>query len=146
MDHMNLQVCVEELFARETEEFGEEYFRAFDELKAALNEGLIRAAEPDPSSPTGWKVNTWVKKGILLGFRIGRVVEMPVWQPGAGGDPCDGDVRMPSRRHRPDGPGAAIVVDAASDQPDHARVEAVQAAVLRPSGDAGQQRDVRPGA
>ncbi len=75
---MNLQTQIEELYARETTEFGEEYFRAFDQLKAALNEGRVRAAEPDPTSPTGWKVNTWVKKGILLGFRIGRVVEMAV--------------------------------------------------------------------
>jgi 2,3,4,5-tetrahydropyridine-2-carboxylate N-succinyltransferase len=73
---MNLQPCIEELYARETKKFGEEYFRAFDEFKSALNEGRIRAAEPDPGSPTGWKVNPWVKKGILLGFRIGRVVEM----------------------------------------------------------------------
>jgi 2,3,4,5-tetrahydropyridine-2-carboxylate N-succinyltransferase len=73
---MNLQPCIEELYARETKEFGDEYFRAFDEFKLALNEGRIRAAEPDPGSPTGWKVNAWVKKGILLGFRIGRVVEM----------------------------------------------------------------------
>ena len=67
---------IEELYAREAKEFGDEYFRAFDELKLALNEGRIRAAEPDPRSPTGWKVNPWVKKGILLGFRIGRIVEM----------------------------------------------------------------------
>ena len=75
---MNLQIRIEELYARKTTKFGHEYFRAFDELKAALNEGRVRAAEPDPTSPTGWKVNTWVKKGILLGFRIGRIVEMPV--------------------------------------------------------------------
>jgi 2,3,4,5-tetrahydropyridine-2-carboxylate N-succinyltransferase len=73
---MNLQSSIEELYARETKEFGDEYFRAFDEFKCALNEGRIRAAEPDPGSPTGWKVNPWVKKGILLGFRIGRVAEM----------------------------------------------------------------------
>ncbi|MBV9268951.1 MAG: 2,3,4,5-tetrahydropyridine-2,6-dicarboxylate N-succinyltransferase, partial [Acidobacteriaceae bacterium] len=30
----------------------------------------------DPTQPTGWRVNTWVKKGILLGFRIGGIVEM----------------------------------------------------------------------
>ena len=36
----------------------------------------MRAAEPDASSPSGWRVNGWVKKGILLGFRMGRVVEM----------------------------------------------------------------------
>ncbi len=75
---MNLQIQIEELYARETKEFGEEYFRVFDELKCGLNQGTIRAAEPDPSSPTGWKVNAWVKKGILLGFRIGRIVEMPL--------------------------------------------------------------------
>jgi 2,3,4,5-tetrahydropyridine-2-carboxylate N-succinyltransferase len=78
---MNLQDRIEESYARETTEFGDEYFRAFDELKAALNEGRVRAAEPDPTSPTGWKVNAWVKKGILLGFRIGRVVEMAVALP-----------------------------------------------------------------
>jgi 2,3,4,5-tetrahydropyridine-2,6-dicarboxylate N-succinyltransferase len=74
---MDLQTCIEELYAREVKEFGEEYFQAFSEFKAALNEGRIRAAEPDASSPTGWKVNGWVKKGILLGFRIGRVVAAP---------------------------------------------------------------------
>jgi len=73
---MELQTRIEELYARESKEFGDEYFRAFDELKAALNEGRVRAAEPDPASPTGWRVNTWVKKRILLGFRIGRIVEM----------------------------------------------------------------------
>ncbi len=74
---MNLEAQIEELFARQAAEYGEEYFRAFNELKAALNEGRIRAAEPDASSPSGWRVNTWVKKGILLGFRIGRVQQFP---------------------------------------------------------------------
>jgi 2,3,4,5-tetrahydropyridine-2-carboxylate N-succinyltransferase len=74
---MNLQIQIEELYAREGKEFGEEYFRAFDEFKQALNEGRVRAAEPDANSPSGWRVNGWVKKGILLGFRIGRVVSMP---------------------------------------------------------------------
>jgi 2,3,4,5-tetrahydropyridine-2-carboxylate N-succinyltransferase len=75
---MELQTQIEELYARETKEFGEEYFLAFDEFKAALNEGRVRAAEPDASSPSGWRVNGWVKKGILLGFRLGRIVEMPL--------------------------------------------------------------------
>jgi 2,3,4,5-tetrahydropyridine-2-carboxylate N-succinyltransferase len=74
---MELQPHIEELYTRETKEFGDEYFRAFDELKAGLNEGRIRTAEPDPASPTGWKVNAWVKKGILLGFQIGLIVEIP---------------------------------------------------------------------
>lgn len=40
------------------------------ELVAALEAGTVRAAEPDPDAPGGWRVNTWVKRGILLGFRI----------------------------------------------------------------------------
>jgi 2,3,4,5-tetrahydropyridine-2-carboxylate N-succinyltransferase len=73
---MDLQQRIEELYQRETKEFGDEYFHAFDKFKAALNEGRVRAAEPDANSPSGWRVNGWVKKGILLGFRIGRVKEM----------------------------------------------------------------------
>ena len=43
----------------------------FEQLRAALSAGEVRAAEPDRSSPIGWRVNTWVKQGILLGFRYG---------------------------------------------------------------------------
>jgi 2,3,4,5-tetrahydropyridine-2-carboxylate N-succinyltransferase len=48
---------------------------AFAELRAALSAGDVRAAEPDGSTPTGWRVNPWVKQGILLGFRFGDVVD-----------------------------------------------------------------------
>ena len=43
----------------------------FLELRAALESGEARAASPDPDSPIGWRVNPWVKQGILLGFRLG---------------------------------------------------------------------------
>ncbi len=49
---------------------------AFNELRNALESGTLRSAEPDPSSPLGWRVNAWVKRGILLGFRLGSLVEM----------------------------------------------------------------------
>ncbi len=49
---------------------------AFNELRNALETGELRSAEPDPSTPLGWKVNAWVKRGILLGFRLGTLVEM----------------------------------------------------------------------
>lgn len=49
---------------------------AFFELREALGAGRVRAAEPDPESPTGWTVNAWVKQGILLGFRFGQVVDV----------------------------------------------------------------------
>ncbi len=46
---------------------------AFEELRSALERGEIRSAEPDPESHLGWRVNTWVKQGILLGFRLGEL-------------------------------------------------------------------------
>jgi 2,3,4,5-tetrahydropyridine-2-carboxylate N-succinyltransferase len=49
---------------------------AFAELRRALSAGEVRSAEPDAASPTGWRVNAWVKQGILLGFRFGDTVEM----------------------------------------------------------------------
>ena len=48
---------------------------AFFALQAALGAGEVRSAEPDPSSPTGWRVNAWVKQGILLGFRFGETTD-----------------------------------------------------------------------
>jgi 2,3,4,5-tetrahydropyridine-2-carboxylate N-succinyltransferase len=43
---------------------------AVQDLLAALETGTVRAAEPDPTASAGWRVNAWVKAGILLGFRI----------------------------------------------------------------------------
>lgn len=43
---------------------------AFEELKAGLNDGSIRAAEKEGER---WVVRSWVKQGILLGFRIGAL-------------------------------------------------------------------------
>lgn len=49
---------------------------AFLRLRTALSSGSVRAAEPDASAASGWRVNAWVKQGILLGFRIGSIVDM----------------------------------------------------------------------
>ena len=51
---------------------------AFLRLRDELSAGRVRAAEPDEGSPAGWRVNAWVKQGILLGFRHGDVVDMGV--------------------------------------------------------------------
>src|SRR4026209_1875488 len=51
---------------------------AFLRLRDELSLGKVRAAEPDSSSPTGWRVHVWVKQGILLGFRFGDIVDMGV--------------------------------------------------------------------
>jgi 2,3,4,5-tetrahydropyridine-2-carboxylate N-succinyltransferase len=37
---------------------------------AALEAGRLRAAEPDDGAAGGWRVNRWVKQGILLCFRV----------------------------------------------------------------------------
>lgn len=88
---------IEALFAAGTDADRDEARALFSQLRAALSDGAVRAAEPDPASPTGWRVNAWVKQGILLGFRFGDLVEMsaglpfydkdtmPLKRPGVGG-------------------------------------------------------------
>jgi 2,3,4,5-tetrahydropyridine-2-carboxylate N-succinyltransferase len=72
-----LEERVEACFAQGTAAVGTmEAIDAFTALRNALERGDLRAAEPDPASPTGWRVNAWVKRGILLGFRLGQLVEM----------------------------------------------------------------------
>jgi len=51
---------------------------AFARLRAELSAGRVRAAEPASSSPTGWRVNIWVKQGILVGLRWGDIVDVGV--------------------------------------------------------------------
>jgi len=73
-----LQSQIEALFETPPNSFREEHFELFRAFKAALNRGEIRAAEPDAAALTGWRVNPWVKKGILLGFRMGATVDMSI--------------------------------------------------------------------
>jgi len=51
---------------------------AFLRLRDELSTGRVRAAEPDAAAPGGWRVNVWVKQGILLGFRFGDTSEMQI--------------------------------------------------------------------
>jgi 2,3,4,5-tetrahydropyridine-2-carboxylate N-succinyltransferase len=71
-----LRESIESAFDRPPERYGDEHNRLFQEFLESLNSGAVRAAEPDAAAPSGWRVNGWVKKGILLGFRIGAMVEM----------------------------------------------------------------------
>jgi 2,3,4,5-tetrahydropyridine-2-carboxylate N-succinyltransferase len=68
-----LRSRVEGLCALPSEALGEEARAVFADFRAALERGEVRAAEPGPD---GWVANAWVKAGILLGFRLGRVVAM----------------------------------------------------------------------
>lgn len=71
-----LRAEIERLFDENTGRSSESDHELFQRFKNALNSGEIRAAEPDASAKAGWRVNAWVKKGILLGFRMGHIVEM----------------------------------------------------------------------
>lgn len=72
----DLPEIIERLVAAGPDASREEARQAFATLRGALSEGVVRAAEPDPASPSGWKVNAWVKRGILLGFRFGDAIDM----------------------------------------------------------------------
>jgi 2,3,4,5-tetrahydropyridine-2-carboxylate N-succinyltransferase len=78
---MELAEQIRQLFARAAEADRNEARAAFAALRNELAAGRVRAAEPDPSSPTGWRVNAWVKQGILLGFRAGGIAPFPSADP-----------------------------------------------------------------
>jgi 2,3,4,5-tetrahydropyridine-2-carboxylate N-succinyltransferase len=69
---------IERLFDENPGRYTEAHLRVFQRFKDALNAGEIRAAEPDSARASGWRVNAWVKKGILLGFRMGKIVDMSI--------------------------------------------------------------------
>ena len=69
---MELQNNIETLFAKT--EFTAEDRAVYEELKTALRRGEIRSAEKDADG--NWSANVWVKQGILLGFRMGKMIEI----------------------------------------------------------------------
>ena len=110
---MSLQNQIEQLAARGGGEYSSEDLALFNEFKSALNRGEIRAAERDANG--NWRTNAWVKRGILLGFRMGVIVEMT---------PGDGSLQFldkntyPIRRFSPEDrvrivPGGSSIRDGA---------------------------------
>jgi 2,3,4,5-tetrahydropyridine-2-carboxylate N-succinyltransferase len=71
---MPLRDQIESIAARQDTNFTRADRAIFDEFKSALNRGEIRAAERDSSGE--WLVHTWVKQGLLLGFRMGALTDM----------------------------------------------------------------------
>ncbi|MGB2752294.1 MAG: 2,3,4,5-tetrahydropyridine-2,6-dicarboxylate N-succinyltransferase [Pyrinomonadaceae bacterium] len=69
---MNLQSEIEKLF--EKSEFSTDDREVYESFKTALRRGEIRSAEK--AADGNWHANAWVKQGILLGFRMGKMVEM----------------------------------------------------------------------
>ena len=109
---------IERLAARETSEYSSEDFALFAEFKAALNRGEIRAAERNADGK--WQTNAWVKRGILLGFRMGTIANM---------SPADGSLQFldkntyPIRKFSTDDrvrivPGGSSIRDGAYVAPD----------------------------
>lgn len=72
----SLESLANELFAKAAGDYTSRDRALFETFLTSLNIGQIRAAEPDPTEPTGWRVNAWVKRGILAGFRMGGIIEV----------------------------------------------------------------------
>ena len=53
----------------------DDFREIFSNFLAGLEDGSIRAAE---KAGADWVTNTWVKKGILLGFKIGTIIEYKI--------------------------------------------------------------------
>jgi 2,3,4,5-tetrahydropyridine-2,6-dicarboxylate N-succinyltransferase len=70
-----LQADIEALWAERDHAAPDHIRTVFALLREALSNGSVRAAEPDEQAPDGWRVNAWVKQGIMLGFRAGQVVD-----------------------------------------------------------------------
>src|SRR5271165_6675368 len=78
MTNAQLQQAVERFFSAGHSAIGDPTAKnVFTEFRGVLESGEIRSASRDTSSPTGWKVNVWVKQGILLGFRLGVLEDFP---------------------------------------------------------------------
>jgi len=75
----SLQSAIERLSALGEVERDPNARKIFLEFRDQLTQGKIRAAEKimTPGLPARWIVNAWVKQGILLGFRLGVLAEMP---------------------------------------------------------------------
>ncbi|HEY1985547.1 MAG TPA: 2,3,4,5-tetrahydropyridine-2,6-dicarboxylate N-succinyltransferase [Terracidiphilus sp.] len=74
MNISQLKKSIERYFAAGPDAVGNlSAMDVFEEFRGALERGEARSASPDADSPTGWRVNVWVKQGILLGFRLGTL-------------------------------------------------------------------------
>src|SRR5213076_3433190 len=73
---VSLESDIKELVAAGGSADREKARAVFVQLREALSSGRVRAAEPDASAPGGWRVNAWVKQGILLGFKFGEMVDV----------------------------------------------------------------------
>ena len=76
MNLSQLQKSVEGYFSAGAAAIGDPLaMDVFVEFRDGLERGDVRSASPDAAAATGWRVNVWVKQGILLGFRLGALTD-----------------------------------------------------------------------
>jgi len=69
MNLHELQSKIEAWFKEKLATAPDTFFELFEQFLKALENGEIRSAEKSASGQ--WKANSWVKEGILLGFKYG---------------------------------------------------------------------------
>ena len=80
---MTLQARIEEMSAAaDLAALGVQAYRVLDEFLDGLEAGHLRAAERGANG--AWRAVPWVKRGILLGFRLGAMMDMSI--PSGGSD------------------------------------------------------------
>ena len=80
---MTLQARIDEMSAAtDLAAIGVQAYRVLDELLDALEAGQIRAAQRGTDGT--WRAVPWVKRGILLGFKLGAMMDMSI--PSSGSD------------------------------------------------------------
>jgi 2,3,4,5-tetrahydropyridine-2-carboxylate N-succinyltransferase len=70
-----IKTSIEKLYQDNPAEYTDEHKSVFAEFKTLLNTGKVRSAEPDGD---GWRAVNWVKEGILVGFRMGQLVDYSI--------------------------------------------------------------------
>ncbi|MCC6810862.1 MAG: 2,3,4,5-tetrahydropyridine-2,6-dicarboxylate N-succinyltransferase [Deltaproteobacteria bacterium] len=70
---MSLEPRIEAAFSKPAAELGDAERALYRELVTALREGTVRTAEKQGDGT--WRVNAWVKRGILVGIRAGVLTE-----------------------------------------------------------------------
>jgi len=100
----SLEQSIEKFFAEGPVAIGNaDALAAFHQLRDALEAGTLRSTSPDENAPTGWVVNAWVKRGILLGFRLGALEAMNGNHPDGGSILSFVDkATYPARRFKPE--------------------------------------------
>ena len=70
---MEIKRQIVRLFESEKKEYSKQDFDVFNRFMELLGSGKIRTAQKVDGI---WRVNKWIKKGILLAFKMGEVVQM----------------------------------------------------------------------